>query len=95
MFTLDDGTVVQEDAAGNVTVLQSSAGQSYAPNRSILTDFAQTVFGSLGRAIETRLAPSSSAAPVSGSAAAAAGMSPMIMMGLVVGAGFLAYKLLK
>ena len=89
---LDDGTVIEVDAADNVTVITEPSGSSYAPDRSILTSFAQSVLGGIGSAINRSLYQAT--APSTPTPAASPAASPMLMMALIVGAGFVAYKLL-
>lgn len=92
----DDGTAIQTNAAGQVTAYTDLSGTVHTPDRSILSEFASTVFGSLGRAIEQRLNPGQAAGfqPAATTGAASVTSSPVVMVALVVGAGFLVYKLL-
>lgn len=90
----DDGTAIQTDSAGRVTAYTTLDGQVHQPDRSILSDFASTIFGSIGRAIESRLAPAPAVQAGAAAPGAVSASSPVVMMALVVGAGFLVYKLL-
>lgn len=93
-YTMADGTIVEEDAAGNVTYIDG-AGRTYGADTSILGSFVTSITGSLAQAVQTALNPPAS--PVVGTNAAGAPGAFAGFPGGIVGvalAAFLAYKLL-
>jgi hypothetical protein len=92
---LPDGTWVEEDAAGNVTIVSGPSGEPVAIDTSILKSFLQDAFGSISQAIrrDFALAPATPA-PAAAQASPSAGtfLTPAVKQALTIAAVALVAK---
>src|SRR4051812_3174027 len=95
-YTLADGTLVEEDASGMVSVVSGPNGTpAPPPDTSIVTGFVRDVFGGLGAAIRRDFALAPAATPSPAPASNASLISPQLkQLLLYVGIGLLVYKIL-
>lgn len=94
-FYLPNGALAEEDGAGNVTIVAEPGGDVFVPDTAILRDFARSLFTSISDAVRRDFAlPQSSGTPAPAPANAAQ-QAQLVKLALLVGGGFLLFKLAK